>query len=232
MKIHHAQQNSLEWLQARSGVVTASEFDQFLTTSFELRTGEMPRSYIARKIAERWIGGSLPGYQSVDMDIGEILEKEAIPFYEGLYGPVTRVGLVTTDDGRVGCSPDGLLGEEAGIEIKCPRVETHVKYVLRGKVPNEYIAQVHASMYVTGRPYWMFMSFCRRLPLLLVKVPRDEKIISAIDDAVATILDGIDAGMTALEALNGGPPRRQSAHFEHAKEKKEKFVADPNDIPT
>lgn len=212
MIVHPAAPNSLEWLQARSGVVTASEFDQFLTTSFELRSGEMPKSYVARKIAERWTGGSLPGFQSVDMDIGEILETEAIPFYEGLYDTkITRVGLITTDDGLVGASPDGLIGEDGGIEIKCPRVETHVKYLLNGKVPNDYIAQVHAGLYVTGRPRWIFMSHCRRLPPLILQVNRNEEIIKAIAAALAELTPRIQEGFDQLCALNGGPPKHMTS---------------------
>lgn len=222
MIIHPAPPNSMEWLQARAGVVTASEFDQFLTTSFELRTGEMPRSYIARKVAERWIGGSLPGFQSIDMDIGQILEEEAIPFYEATTGEeITRVGLITTDDGKAGCSPDGLIGGDSGIEIKAPRVETHVKYLLNGKVPNDYLAQVHGALYITGRPRWIFMSYCRRLPPLIIQVNRNEKIITAIDDAIGEIVGGIDFAMNALEALNGGPPKR----FQAREKKETQFVS-------
>ena len=123
MKIHtEFAQNSLEWLQARSGIPTASEFDALVTPELKIRTGETPTSYLHKKIAEAWQGGPLPQFQGLDMEFGHIREEEAIPWFELEYGvPVQRVALVTTDDGRIGCSPDGLIGEDGGIESNALR---------------------------------------------------------------------------------------------------------------
>ncbi len=212
MKIHPAEPNSLEWLAARAGVVTASEFDNIVTGDFKIREGEMPKSYLARKVAEKWLGSPLAGYQSIDMEIGQILESEAIPYYELERNEViTRVGLITTDDERVGASPDGLIGEAKGIEIKCARPETHAKYLLAGVVPKEYRPQVHGAMFVTGRPRWVFMSYCRRMPPLIITVERDEKIQSVIEEALGFFLSDLDAAMKRFEELNGGRPPKRSA---------------------
>lgn len=174
MKIHNEyQQGSLEWMTARSGIPTASEFDQIFTPKFELRKGEMPETYLCKKIAEWWQGSALAEYASWDMDQGKILEDEAIPMFTLETGnEVQRVGFVTNDEGTVGCSPDGLL-KVGGIEVKCPRIDTHIKYVLGGEVPEKYLAQVHGSMFVTGAVSWHFMSYHRRTPSLIVWVPRD-----------------------------------------------------------
>lgn len=215
MKIHPAQQGSQAWIEARCGVPTASEFGELLTPKFEVRSGEMPKTYLARKLAEAW-GGPLPKFTSFQMEQGTILEEQAVPFYEFTSGePVTRVGLCLTDDGRVGCSPDGLIGEEGGIEIKCPEAQTHVKYLLKGTLPEEYAAQVHGSMYVTGRKWWKFLSYRRHFPPLIIKIERDEKIIAQIDAAIKPFLASFDEAWNRVLAMNDGilPPKREPMVF-------------------
>lgn len=211
MKIHPAPQGTPEWMEARAGVVTASEFDSILTPEFKARTGEMPKTYLAKKLAEKWIGGPLPGFNVWATEQGQILEEEAVPFFTLETGlAVERVGLCLTDDGRVGCSPDGLIGEDCGLEVKCPMIETHMKYLLSGIIPKDYAAQVHGSMYVTGRPRWMFLSYCRALPPLIVTIDRDEEIQEKIAEALADFLQALDVGMKRLVEINGGPPRRNA----------------------
>lgn len=213
MKIHDVQQNSLEWLMLRCGVPTASEFDQLLTPEFEIRKGEMPKTYLARKVAEAW-GGPLPGYNTIDMEMGSILEKEAIPYFELKTNiDVSRVGFVTTDDGAVGCSPDGLIGADGGIEVKCPDAHTHVKYLLNGGLPKEYAAQVHGSMFVTGRAWWRFLSYRRNFPPLSIIVERDERIQTKIGEALEPFLMKMKGAMAWLEQSNGAPPKRWKAEF-------------------
>lgn len=215
MKIHREfGQRSLEWMQARAGKPTASEFDALLTPKFEVRKGQMPQTYLAKKVAEAWLGGPLAGFNTFDMDQGNILEEEALPWYELEFGAkVDRVGLCTTDDERVACSPDGLLGDSCGLEVKCPEVHTHVGYLLAGVLPPDYAAQVHGSMFVTGMSEWKFLSYCRRFPPLLLTVERDEAIQQSIADALGAFLERFDAAMKRLTEINGGPPvRKEFAH--------------------
>lgn len=234
MKIHPAQPNSLEWMAARAGVVTASEFDNIVTPLFAIRTGQMPFTYLAQKVAEKWIGGPLPGFSSIDMEIGSVLEEKAIPLFQMETGyKVERVGLITSDDGKVGCTPDGLLADPvAGLECKCPRDETHVKYLLNGALPLEYAAQVHGAMYVTGRQLWYFMSYARGFPPFILKVKRDEKIIAVIDDAIRSeggFLDRLEDAFEQLVQANGGKlPRHLVPNPANVKT----FTGDPNDVPT
>lgn len=212
MKIHNEfQQNSLEWLNARAGVVTASEFDNLLTPKFAIKEGKAVKSYLAQKVAEKWLGGPLPSFNSIDMDFGKILEEEALPTYTLMTGQaIERVAFITRDDGRVGCSPDGLIGERAGIEVKCPRPDTHTKYLLAGVLPEDYAVQVHGSMFVTGRPEWVFCSYSRHFPLFTLTIKRDEEIIGQIEKATEDFLVLLDSAMKRIEEINGGPPSRLS----------------------
>lgn len=203
-------QGSVDWMLARSGIPTASEFDQLVTPLGEPRKGEMPKSYLAAKLAEWWQGGPLLGFNQFDVEQGQILENEAKPWYELQTGQdIQAVGFVTTDDGKVGCSPDGLL-DNGGIEIKCPRAETHVAYLLEGTLPKAYIAQVQGSLWITGFQSWRFLCYRRRFPNLLLTVERDEKFQAALTDALGQFLERFEAGKKRLCDINGGPPTRSA----------------------
>ncbi len=211
---------------ARSGIPTASEFDALVTPAFEIRKGEMPKTYLAKKIAEWWQGGPLPFCSAFSMEAGQILEDEAKPWYELEFGEeIQRVGLCLTDDERVGASPDGLIGEDCGIELKCPEAHTHVKYLLGGELPKDYAAQVHGAMFVTGRPAWRFISYRRHFPPLVLTVERDETIQCQIADAIESFLAAFESAQARLVEINGGPPKRS------APPKPQPEYAAPLDVP-
>jgi hypothetical protein len=218
---------TVEWMQARAGIPTASEFDQLVTPEFKIRNGQMPLTYLAKKVAERWLGGPLADFNSFDMDQGTILEQEAIPWYELEYGEtIQRIPFITTDDGRVGCSPDGILAD-GGIEIKCPAVHTHVGYLLDGKLPKDYAVQVHGSMFVTGAKWWKFLAYRRRLPPLVLKIERDEAIQDVLKEALEEFCSRLDMAFARLVQMNGGPPdRRPISKPDPA------WMSDENDVVT
>lgn len=205
------QQGSIQWLEARAGIPTASCFKNLITPGFKPRawTTEMPNTYLASLLSEWWSGRPAPSFNFVEGDLGHILEDEAKPYYTMTTGQeIQNVGFVTTDDGRIGCSPDGLIGEDGGLEVKCPEARTHVKYLLDGEVPDDYLLQVHGSIYVTGRPWWRFLSYRRNYPHLLIQVNRNDTIMEVIDEALQDFLERFERGKERLQELNGGPPIR------------------------
>jgi hypothetical protein len=205
LKIYNVQQSSVDWQILRSGKVTASELDALVTPLGKIKTGDGPRTYLMQKLAEAWLGGPLPQLNIWDFDQGHILEEFARPAFALETGlEVSTVGFITTDDGRCGCSPDGLIGTDCGVEIKCPHVAKHLGYVLDGVTPKEYIIQVQASLFVTGFPRWYFYSFCRRMPSLIVEVKPNPEIQEAIGEAVGGFLIKLDEAMDKLTQLNGG----------------------------
>lgn len=202
MKIHNVEQGSGPWLELRLAKPTASEFDQLVTPLWKIKTGEAPRSYLYQKICEKFMGAFADGGSSFAMGQGSIMEHEALPWFAFTHEmPVQRVGFCTTDDGRIGCSPDGLIGEDGGIEIKCPQPATHLRYWVEGVLPKEHAAQVHGSMYVTGRKWWYFVSYSRQFPALVIRVERDEKIQAAIGEALAGFLAEYDELYERLKRL-------------------------------
>lgn len=205
MKIHQCIQGEAEWMQVRLGKVTASELDNLVTPQFAIRKGETPHTYLCRKLAEGIKNRPLEDemFATFDTEQGQILEDEARKLYCFSYKPkgerLIDAGFVEHDDGRFGCSPDALIGEASGLEIKCPKFKTHVKYLLAGELPDEYAAQVHGSIYATGRSSWVFMSYARGFAPLVVTVQRDEAICAKIADALAQFYARYDEAMQKLK---------------------------------
>lgn len=200
MQIIDCQQRSVEWGKLHLGRPTASGFGDLMDTKFEPRDGQVPKTYLYKRLAEKMTGEMLPGFAgNWNTESGTILEEEARPFFELTYGfDVREVGFIIGDDKRCGCSPDGLIGDDAGLEIKCPLAETHLRYLDAGKVPNEYLAQVHGSLFVSGRKTWHFLSYHRGLPPLHVVVNRDETIMAKIAAALADFYRKFDAALERL----------------------------------
>lgn len=202
--IHPLQQGSELWHRMRAGLITCSELDNLLTPLWKPRESGQRETYLYRKLAEKLLGGPLESHgHTWAMDQGQLKEREALPFFELTEGvKVTRAGLVTTDDDRCACSPDGLIGEDGGLELKCPEPPQHLRYLLAGGVPKEYLAQVHGSLFVTGRKWWKFMSYSRSFPPLVVHVERDEKIIHAIRLTTNAFIADLDEKFRAVLALD------------------------------
>lgn len=210
MKTIDCEQGSLRWAVERAGRVTASEAHNLISPAWKIRTGEMPRTYLHKKIAEWWTGGPLAQFNTVDMDIGRLLETRARPWYELETGRAVRtVGLVVADDDLCACSPDGLVGDDGGIEIKCPQLHTHTGYLLGGALPDDYAVQVHFSMYVTGRQWWDFVSYSTSLPPLLLRVERDENKIAICAAAVGAFAENLLAARARALREWGTRPARQ-----------------------
>lgn len=206
MKLHNVTQGDGDWKRLRLGVLTASELDAIVTPEFKPRTGQTPETYLYQKLCEKLLGYATD-VNTFAMEQGTILEGEAKPWFEAEHNiDILPVGFCTTDDGTVGCSPDGLIGEDGGIEIKCPQPHTHLRYLMQGGVPKDYLAQVHGSMFVTGRRWWKFMSYSRQFEPLIVHVERDERIQAHLAVAIAGYLARFDRELAAIAA------RRDAIH--------------------
>jgi len=210
VKIIEVVQGTGDWFAVRAGIPTASEFSNLITPTGKIRTGETVETYLAKKLAERWTGGPLPTtYGGGALEQGALRQNEGVRWYAyDRSVSIREVGFVLSDDGRIGCSPDGMFDDGTGIETKCPALHTQVGYLLDGIVPAEYTAQVQGSMLVTGAPRWVFLSYCRNFPPLVLTVTRDEKFIGALREALDAFLGRLDDGFARLTELNGGPPAR------------------------
>lgn len=170
------EQRSEAWFRARAGRLTASNFHRVLTPSG--KDSSQWRELAIEMCCSRIRPDEIQGEGNRHTDRGEELEPEAREEFSRIMGlEVEQVGFIVQDNELVGCSPDGMIkinGQyAAGVELKCPLAKNHAKYLLDGVLPGQYKAQVHGSMIVTGLPYWYFMSYCRRLKPLILRVDRD-----------------------------------------------------------
>jgi len=179
MIILDIEQYSDTWFAERAGRPTASSFDKVVTTKGE--PSKSATNYLYQLAGECITGVKTETYQNAVMQRGIEMEAEAKDLFRFAYGEVREVGLIYPDEGkRYSCSPDGLL-EDAGLEIKCPLIHTHVGYLLANKLPTEYIQQVQGSMLITGFKKHHFMSYYPGLPPLMLEIPRDEIFISKLN---------------------------------------------------
>jgi len=202
MKTHDVKQGSGEWLHLRLGIVTASEMKALVTPKGAIRTGEGPESYLFRKVAEHVLGYPIKDGGSWATEQGTLLEMEARPWYAFSRDcEVATPGFCTTDDGRLGCSPDGLVGTEGGLEIKSFQPENALRVLMENCVPDDNIIQVQTNMMVCDRQWWDFLSYSRQFPAVVIRVTPDEKIQKAIREAHALFMEKFNAAVTKVEAL-------------------------------
>jgi putative phage-type endonuclease len=173
MIIHDVEQGSYEWHQIRLGKITSTRLKKVLSKD--------NLSLVDELIAEEETGLSDDdGFVSEDMQRGIDLEPLAIKEYESMTGnTVTRYGILQSDELPILCqSPDGYVGTDGAIEVKCPRTKTHVKYIRQGKIPNDYKEQVWCYFMVNPNLKWLdFISYDPRLvkkPIWVLRVNRED----------------------------------------------------------
>ena len=179
------EQGTPEWLQARLGIPTASQFYRLITP----KTGKpsaQSADYLCELLAEWMLGHPLDMEENDWMARGRELEPSAIEFYQLQRDvDVERCGFALLDDRSAGCSPDGLVGLDGGLEIKCPSPAKHVAYLLGQESMDKYTPQIQGCLWITGRAWWDRLSFHPELPPHLTRIERDEKFIATLSQIVA-----------------------------------------------
>ncbi len=180
MKIIDCIQGTESWFSARLGIPTASNFDKICTTKGE--PSKQRIKYLWQLAGERVSGKAEETYQNANMIRGQEMEKEAREFYKMVTDEeVTQVGFCTDDEGKYGASPDSLVGNKGGLEIKCPLMATHVGYLLDGTLPMDYFQQTQGNLLVTKREWWVFESYYPAIRPFILKVGRDEKFVKKLE---------------------------------------------------
>jgi len=198
MRIIDWPQGSAEWKAARAGRVTASRMSDVLA---KIKTGEAAarRDYRAQIVAEILTGQPQEdGYINAEMQWGIDQEPQGRSAYEiATETLVDLVGLVLHPGiERSAASPDGLVGTDGVLEIKCPKTATHLQYLLDGAVPSKYEPQMMWQLACTGRAWADFVSYDPRLPvnmrLFRARLQRDEARIKALEAEVIAFLFDVD----------------------------------------
>ena len=201
------EQGSPEWFAARVGIMGASVAGDMWA---KIKTGEAAsrRDLRTRLVVERLTGQSCEdGYQSADMKRGTELEPEARAAYEAATGELVQtVGFLRHATLPIGCSPDGVVGDfTGGIEIKCPRSATHLRYLKGRAVPSEHLPQIIHTLFVTGAGWWDFCSFDPKFPeplrLFVVRVRREDVDLKAYELAVTLFLAEVEKELAEAQVL-------------------------------
>lgn len=192
--IHPCLQRSEEWEALRFGRATASQFSRILTPA-KLQLSESARQYaIELALQRKHVDAGPPQMPSYWMDHGTESEPYAIEEFERSTGmTVQKVGFITPADGSMyGCSPDGLVGEDAVIEVKCPMPSTMVAYMAANELPSEYRLQVQGELWITGRKWCHFYVWHPEIEPLHLVVGRDAAVHKALDVAMPVFLEWVD----------------------------------------
>lgn len=192
--IESMEQGSQEWLELRLGKVTASKFKDVMTNGRGNKPSATAKTYMIKLVAEVLRGESLPFFESDAMKWGTETEPQARAMYELKNDvEVKEVAFVELNE-FVGVSPDGLVGDEGLLEIKCPNTETQIKRFLDDVgLPGDYEAQVQGQLWVTGRQWCDFVSFDPRIDVeasyIQTRVYRDEEYIAKLEEKVSIFVE-------------------------------------------
>jgi putative phage-type endonuclease len=205
----NAEQGSKEWILERCGYASASRFSDILATIKSGGEAAGRRNYRTQLVTERLTGVPIEGYHNDAMQWGIDHEEEARHAIEIELGEVIQPApfIKHRNYPWVGCSPDGLIGKDGGLECKCPFVSTiHIDTVQRNGVPPEHVAQIQGGMWVTGRTFWLFASYDKRMPgrlkLYTKRVERDEKYIKVLQDSVLQFLCEVEETYNRLLSIS------------------------------
>ena len=208
MIIHDVDQRSELWYKLRLGKITGTGFSDVVAKGKGGSPSKTRATYLSRKLREHKYGRRFEsGVNSYHMKRGVLLEDEGIEVFEfKTHDIVSKVGFVEFNE-WIGVSPDGLIGDDGGIEIKCPMDTTHQKYLDADKI-TDYDWQVHGNMMVTGRKWWKLVSYHpdfigngRDDRMLIKTYERDEKKIDELRyecdrfaKELKTLIEGIRHG--------------------------------------
>jgi putative phage-type endonuclease len=201
-----AEQGSDEWKRMRLGKVTASRIADMLSKT-KTGWGASRANYRSQLVSERLTGAFTDSYVSAAMEWGTETEAEA----RYAYSFMTATDVVSVDFAphpsiaMAGCSPDGLIGDDGLVEIKCPNTATHIETLLGRSVPGKYRQQMLFQMACTGRRWCDFVSYDPRMPedmrLFVSRLHRDDAAISEMESEVVKFLAEVESTVAQLIAL-------------------------------
>jgi len=200
MKIIDCEQGSPEWFSARAGIPTASEFHTVMAKGKGGGESITRKTYLLKLAGEIITGEPMESFTNAHMERGKAMEDEARDLYSFMTdSDPLRVGFVT--NGKAGASPDSLIGERGGLEIKTKLPHLLIDLLLKGEMPPEHKAQVQGCMWITEREWWDFTAYWPKLPLFTKRIIRDDTYIRTIADAVDQFNDELDATVARLRAM-------------------------------
>lgn len=199
------EQRTPEWFAKRLGKVTASRIADLMAKT-KTGPGASRANYLAQLVTERLTGTPTESYKSPAMDWGIEQEAAARAAYSARMGVlVDEVDFVDHPTMQAGASPDGLVGEDGLIEIKCPNTSTMLELLEDRTIPTKYRLQMQWQLAVTGRDWCDFVAFDPRLPehlqLLVIREPRNTDLVVEITHEVNRFLAEVERKVAFLKEL-------------------------------
>ena len=197
------EQGSEEWFASKLGKLSASNFKKLVTTKGE--PSKQAVGYVHELIGERLTSESDSFYTNENMERGKELEPEARKAYEFIKETqVTEHGFILHDSGEYGCSPDGVIYHDGkivlGLEIKCPKASTMVKYHLNPELfKSAYFQQVQGCMLITGAEFWDLVAYHPKVKPLLIPVKRDEEFLAKLQEEIDISVESILIAMEKIK---------------------------------
>ena len=201
MEIITCDQGSPDWFKARAGLVTASEFQTLLMKGKGGGDSATRRTYMRKLAGEIITGEPMESFTNPHMERGRAMEAEARDLYAFMMdAEPQQVGFIKS--GRKGASPDSLIGDDGGLEIKTRLPHLMIELLESGEVPNEHVAQVQGGMWVAEREWWDFVAYWPKLPLFVKRIYRDEAYIKKLSEAVDQFNGELDALVSRIKSYN------------------------------
>jgi putative phage-type endonuclease len=200
------EQRTEEWFSARLGKVTASRVADVVAKT-KSGYSSSRANYMAQLVVERMTNKQAESYSNAAMEWGTEQEPLARAAYEAEVGVlVDEVGMIDHPTVEMsGASPDGLVGDDGLVEIKCPTTATHIDTLMGEEAPKKYYDQMQWQMSCTGRKWCDFVSFDPRMPeglqLFVKRVERDDEYIAMLESEVATFLQEVSDKVNKLKSL-------------------------------
>lgn len=188
IQVFDMEQGGDEWLAARLGIPTASKF----ATVMAKGEGKTRNEYMRRLAGEILTGEPSETFHNAHMERGKVMEDEARELYAFIHdADIKRVGFIRS--GQKGASPDSLVGEDGGLEIKTALPHIQIERLEKNRLPPEHVAQVQGNIWIGGREWWDFCSYWPKLPLLKVRVYRDDSYIKTMSGEIDRFNDELAA---------------------------------------
>lgn len=208
IEIFNCEQGTEEWLRARAGIPTASEFSTLLMKGRGGAESKTRRTYMLKLVGEILTGEQMEGFNNHHMERGKVMEDEARDLYAFMKDVTPEcVGFIRNGD--KGCSPDSLVDANGMVEIKTKLPHLQVDCLLGNRVPPEHVAQCQGALWVAEREWIDFVSYWPKLPLFVTRTYRDEEYISKLAAAVDQFNLELAELVETVRNREDGPPLRQ-----------------------
>ena len=198
------EQGSQEWHRMRAGRITASKVHDIIKKGRAKGSYSAARQTYMNELIAQVCTGLLPDeITAKQMQWGKDNEPKALDLYDPFEEKqITQIAFIYSDDMRCGVSPDALVGDNGGLEIKCPwTTSQYIDQLLGGDPKPEYLTQMQFSLWLTKREFWDFANYDPRMKKANIKVVRhlpDLELFKVFDEEIPKFIEDMDKKLNSI----------------------------------